>query len=65
MNTHSTSDSGTDAKLPSSGRRGFLGTLGGIAAAAAAVPLLPLNRSQAEPPVAPSETPIQGNAFFD
>jgi len=67
MNTSSKPDSGVDAKLLSSGRRGFLGKLGGFAAAAAALPLFPGNRAQADDKPQPVRTkePLQGNAFFD
>jgi len=67
MNTSSKPDSGVDAKVHHNGRRGFLGTLGGLVAAAAALPLLSANRVQADdtPQPAPTREPIQGNAFFD
>jgi len=67
MNTSSKPDSGIDAKVHNNGRRGFLGTLGGLAVAATALPLLSANRAQADakPQPAPTQEPIQGNAFFD
>jgi len=67
MKTLSTPDCEVDAKLLSRGRRGFIGKLGGFAAAAAALPLLPINRAQADdkPQPAPTKEPIRGNAFFD
>jgi len=72
MNPHPTPESGIDTparETPArTGRRGFLGRLGGVLAATVALPLLPATARtplSSAPPSLHKNPPNSGNAFFD